>query len=106
MSFVKYLAPVLAGSPLDVFASFGPAGIGLVKKSGGGRRSGCDPGQSQERSRREKREDKKVVVHKKVVYRPGGVYRVAPVGWRRIGARPVYWQTAGCILVAGIWYCP
>jgi hypothetical protein len=49
---------------------------------------------------------KKVIVNRKVVYRPGYRYSVAPVGWRVYGpARPVYWQTAGCILVGAVW-CP
>jgi len=105
MSFVKYLAPALLAVPLmyspasalpgsatskNLAATVDPAVIQVSHKKGHGG----------------KNVNKKVVVHKKVVYRPGGVYRVAPVGWRRIGARPVYWQTAGCILVAGVWYCP
>lgn len=50
---------------------------------------------------------RKVVVHKTVVYRPGYRYTVAPVGWRVYGpARPYYWQTAGCILVGNVWWCP
>jgi hypothetical protein len=50
---------------------------------------------------------RKVVVQKKVVYRPGYRYGVAPVGWRVYGpARPYYWQTAGCILVGNVWWCP
>jgi hypothetical protein len=50
---------------------------------------------------------RKVIVNKKVVYRPGYRYSVAPVGWRVYGAaRPVYWQTAGCILVGAVWWCP
>jgi hypothetical protein len=50
---------------------------------------------------------RKVVVNKKIVYRPGGVYSVAPVGWRVYGpVRPYYWQTAGCVLVGAVWWCP
>lgn len=50
---------------------------------------------------------KKVVVNKKVVYRPGYRYTVAPVGWRVYGpARPYYWQTAGCVIVGAVWWCP
>jgi hypothetical protein len=50
---------------------------------------------------------RKVIVNKTVIYRPGYRYSVAPVGWRVYGpARPVYWQTAGCILVGAVWWCP
>jgi hypothetical protein len=50
---------------------------------------------------------KTVIVQKKIVYRPGYRYSVAPVGWRVYGpGRPYYWQTAGCVLVGNVWWCP
>lgn len=39
-------------------------------------------------------------------YAPGARLRVAPRGWRRYGARPVYWRTRGCVLVGPVWFCP
>ena len=104
MRFVKYLVPaLLAGGLLSSPASALPGSASSKNLT-----SAIDPAVVQVNHNKNHRVvvKKKVVVQKKVVYRPGGVYRVAPVGWRRIGTRPAYWQTAGCILVAGIWYCP
>jgi len=104
MSFVKCLVPaLLAGAFMCSPASAMPGSASSKNLT-----SAIDPAVVQVNHNKNHRVvvKKKVVVQKKVVYRPGGVYRVAPVGWRRIGTRPAYWQTAGCILVAGIWYCP
>ena len=99
MSFVKSLAPALLA--VTFLSSPASALPGPSKNL----TSAVEPAVIQV-AREKKRVVKKTVVHKKVVYRPGGVYSVAPVGWRRVGARPVYWQTAGCILVGVVWYCP
>lgn len=37
---------------------------------------------------------------------PGGTYYIAPPGWRQYGARPWNWQTLGCVVVNGFWFCP
>ena len=101
MSFVKCLAPaLLVGAFLSAPASAMPGSSASKNLT-----SAVDPAVIQV-ARDRKVVKKKVVVQKKVVYRPGGVYRVAPVGWRRVGVRPAYWQTAGCILVGVVWYCP
>ncbi len=103
MSLVKYLAPaLLAGAFLSSPASALPGSSASKNLT-----SAIDPAVVQVNHNRNHRVvKKKVVVHKKVVYRPGGVYRTAPGGWRRVGARPAYWQTAGCVLVGPVWYCP
>lgn len=36
----------------------------------------------------------------------GRTYYVAPPGWRQYGARPWNWQTLGCVVVNGFWFCP
>jgi hypothetical protein len=36
----------------------------------------------------------------------GRTYYVAPPGWRQYGARPGNWQTLGCVVVNGFWFCP
>ena len=36
----------------------------------------------------------------------GRTYYVAPPGWRQYGARPGNWQTLGCVIVNGFWFCP
>ena len=106
MSFVKYLAPTLLAVPL----MYSPASALPGSASSKNLTSAVDPAVTQVSHKKghggNKAVNKKVVVHKKVVYRAGGAYSVAPVGWRRIGYRPLYWQTAGCVVVGGIWYCP
>ena len=102
MSFVKYLAPALLAVPL----MYSPASALPGSASSKNLTSAVDPAVIPVNHKKGHHVNKKVVVHKKVVYRAGGAYRVAPVGWRRIGYRPLYWQTAGCVVVGGIWYCP
>jgi hypothetical protein len=36
----------------------------------------------------------------------GRTYYVAPPGWRQYGVRPGNWQTLGCVVVNGFWFCP
>ena len=104
MSFVKCLVPaLLAGAFLSSPALALPGSAASKNLT-----SAVDPAVVQVNHNKNHKVvvKKKVFVNKKLVYRPGCVYRVAPVVWRRIGVRPAYWQTAGCILVGGIWYCP
>jgi hypothetical protein len=102
MSFVKCLIPaLLAGAFLSSPASALPGSSASKNLT-----SAVDPAVIQVAQDKRRVVKKKVVVQKRVVYRPGGVYHVAPVGWRRVGVRPAYWQTAGCILVGVVWYCP
>ena len=105
MSLVKYLVPaLLAGAFLSSPASALPASSASKNLT-----SAVDPAviQVKQHNRNDRKVvRKKVIVHKRVVYRPGTVYRTAPVGWRRVGVRPAYWQTAGCVLVGPVWYCP
>lgn len=104
MSFVKCLAPAL----LAVTFLYSPASALPGSASSKNLTSTVDPAVIQVNHNKNHRVvvKKKVVVQKRVVHRPGGVYRTAPVGWRRVGVRPAYWQTAGCILVGVVWYCP
>ena len=102
MSFLKSLVPALLGATFV----FSPASAMPGSTSSKTLSSALEPAVIQVQHKDKKVVRKKVVVQKKVVYRPGGVYAVAPVGWRRIGVRPLYWQTAGCVVVGGIWYCP
>jgi hypothetical protein len=104
MSLVKYLAPgLLAVTMLSSPAAALPGSAASKTLT-----SAIEPAVVEVNHRRDHRVvvKKRVVVQKRVVYRPGGYYRVAPVGWRRVGVRPAYWQTAGCVLVLGVWYCP
>ena len=103
MSFVKCLVPaLLAGAFLSSPASALPGSSASKNLT-----SAIDPAVIQVNHNKNHRVVKrKVVVQKKVVYRTGGAYRTAPVGWRRVGVRPAYWQTAGCVLVGPVWYCP
>jgi hypothetical protein len=104
MSILKSLVPALLGATFLFSPALAMPGSTSSKTLG----SALEPAvvQVQHKDNKKVVVRKKVVVQKKVVYRPGGVYTVAPVGWRRIGARPLYWQTAGCVIVGNIWYCP
>ena len=108
MTFLKSLAPAL----LTATFLFSPAAATPGSSSTKTLSSALDPTVIQVQQHKKKKVVvkktivNKTVVRRNVVYRPGAVYTVAPVGWRRIGPRPLYWQTAGCVIVGGLWYCP
>src|SRR5215213_11192144 len=99
MTFLKSLAPAL----LTATFLFSPAAAMPASSSTKTLSSALEPTVIQVQHNKKKVVVKKTVVNKtvvrrNVVYRPGAVYTVAPVGWRRIGPRPLYWQTAGCVI--------
>jgi hypothetical protein len=104
MSFLKSLVPALLATALLCSPASALPGSSSAKNLS----SSLEPAVIQVKVEKKKKVVvvKKTVIHRKVVYRPGGRYTVAPYGWRRVGARPLYWQTAGCILVGNVWFCP